>query len=112
IPRKCLDSLENMILFSGLAAIVGVVLFHLALGMTLRANPTTRIPFHRNAEIIPGGSVAMRAIGAGLIVLGAALLGTNAWYWPFIVVLVGPVAALAVILLHNWKVANQAAGHA
>ncbi|MGL3150032.1 hypothetical protein ACSS7Z_06675 [Microbacterium sp. A82] len=100
-----------MILFGGVAAIVGVVLFHVALGMTLRANPVTRIPFHRNAVAIPSGSVALRALGAGLIVLGAVLLGTIAWYWPFIVVLAGPVAALIVITLHNRKVANRSAGH-
>lgn len=33
------------------------------LGITLRANPSTRVPFYRNAAVIPGGSVAMRAIG-------------------------------------------------
>lgn len=66
-----------MILFGGVAALVGVVLFHVALRMTLRANPKTRIPFNRNAAIIPGGSVAMRVIGAGLIVLGAVLLSTS-----------------------------------
>lgn len=100
-----------MILFGGVAALVGVVLFHVALGMTLRASPTTRNPFYRNAEKIPAGSVALRAIGGGLIVLGAILLSTNAWYWPFIVVLAGPIAALTVITIHNRKVENQPAGH-
>lgn len=92
-------------------ALVGVVLFHVALGMTLRANPASRVPFYRNAAIIPGGSVAMRVIGAGLIVLGVVLLSTSAWYWPFIVVLAGPVAALTVITIHNRKVTNQLAEH-
>ncbi len=83
----------------------------MALGMTLRANPASRVPFYRNAAIIPGGSVAMRVIGAGLIVLGVVLLSTSAWYWPFIVVLAGPVAALTVITIHNRKVTNQLAEH-
>ncbi|MCE7481059.1 hypothetical protein LZG07_03820 [Microbacterium profundi] len=87
------------------------MLFHVALGMTLRANPASRVPFYRNAAIIPGGSVAMRVIGAGLIVLGVVLLSTSAWYWPFIVVLAGPVAALTVITIHNRKVTNQLAEH-
>ena len=100
-----------MILFGGVAALVGVVLFHLALRMTLRANPTTRIPFNRNAAIIPSGSVAMRVIGAGLIVLGVVLISTSAWYWPYIVVLAGPVAAVTVVTIHNRKVANQPARH-
>lgn len=99
-----------MILLGGVAALVGIVLFHMALGMTLRANPSTRVPFYRNAAVIPGGSVAIRAIGAGLIVLGAVLLSTSAWYWPFIVVLAGPVAALIVINLHNRKVSDQPVG--
>ncbi|MGO1532287.1 MAG: hypothetical protein ACTIKQ_01720 [Microbacterium sp.] len=99
-----------MILFGGVAALVGVVLFHVALRMTLRANPKTRIPFNRNAAIIPGGSVAMRVIGAGLIVLGAVLLSTSAWYWPFIVVLAGPVPAVTVVTIHNRKVPDQPVG--
>lgn len=102
---------ENMIVFGGLAAMVGVALFHVALGMTLRANPATRIPFNRNAAIIPGGSVVIRVIGAGLIVLGAVLLSTSAWYWPFIVVLTGPVPAVAVVTFHNRKVAGRTVVH-
>lgn len=100
-----------MILFGGLVAVVGVVLFHMALGMTLRANPATRIPFNRNAASIPGGSVVMRGIGAGLIVLGAVLLSTSAWYWPFIVVLAGPVPAVAIVTFHNRKVAGRTVEH-
>ena len=46
-----------------------------------------------------------------LLVLGAVLLSTSAWYWPFIVVLAGPVAALIVITIHNRKTANQSAAH-
>jgi len=97
-----------MIAFGWAVAILGAVLFHAALIMTVRANPDTRIPFDRNAEIVPTGSVAVRACGAGLIVLGAVLLGTDAWYWPFAVVLAGPVAALMVITFHNMKVAARA----
>jgi len=97
-----------MLVFGWFSATVGVALFHLALSLTLHANPAARIPFYRNAEVVPSGTVMMRAGGAGLIVLGAALLGTFAWYWPFVVVLAGPIAALAVILLHNKKVTARA----
>jgi hypothetical protein len=97
-----------MIAFGWSAAILGVVLFHAALIMTVRANPDSRIPFHRNAGRIPTGSIALRAGGAGLIVLGAALLSTDAWYWPFAVVVAGPIAALMVIIFHNQKVAARA----
>lgn len=94
-----------MLMFGSVAAVVGVVLFHVALARTLRANPATRLPFWRNAGVIPAGSIAMRATGAGLAILGAVLLSTHAWYWPFLVVLAGPVVALAAITLHNRRVA-------
>ncbi|MEJ1086889.1 hypothetical protein WDU99_01005 [Microbacterium sp. Mu-80] len=97
-----------MLMFGWIAAVAGVVLFHVALTMTMRANPAARMPFYRNAEIIPVGSVGMRAGGAGLTVLGAALLGTVDWYWPFVVVLAGPIATLVVIAVHNRRVEAQA----
>lgn len=105
-----LGSLEHMLTVGWLAAAVGIILFHVALTMTLRANPTTRLPFYRSAEIVPPGSVRLRAIGAGLIVLGAALISTSAWYWPFVVVLAGPIAALTVITFHNRRIAERATG--
>ncbi|MCS3843407.1 hypothetical protein [Microbacterium sp. AK031] len=98
-----------MLVFGVVVAVVGVVLFHGALRMTLRANPGKRMPFYRNADINPVGSVAMRGIGAGLVVLGAALLGTGAWYWALVVVLAGPVVALVVIALHNRHVVGKGA---
>lgn len=102
---RSVGTLGHMLMFGWLTATVGILLFHVGLTMTLRANQTTRVPFYRNAEIVPSGSVAMRAIGAGLIVLGAVLLSTHAWYWPLAIVLAGPSAALAVIALHNKKAA-------
>lgn len=95
-----------MVVFGGVVAFVGVVLFHVALGMTLRANPASRVPVGRNAAAIPDGSAAVRGVGGVLLVLGAVLLSTNAWYWPFLVALAGPVTALAVITFHNRKVTN------
>lgn len=107
-PLQSVGSLEHMLMFSWLAATVGVVLFHVALTLTLHANPATRIPFYRNAKMVPAGSVALRATGAGLIVFGAAMLSTSAWYWPFVIVLAGPIAALIVIIFHNKNVATRA----
>lgn len=95
-----------MFLAGLLSAIAGVALFHTALARTVRANPSTEIPFSRNPGTAPAGSIAMRAVGAGLIVLAAGLLSTTAWFWPFIVILAGPVAALVVILIHNNRVAR------
>lgn len=90
-----------MIVFGGFAAVIGVVLFHTALGRTLRANPANRVPFYRSPQIVPAGTIPMRATGAGLIVLGAGLLGTSAWYWALVIVLVSPVVALAVMTVHT-----------
>jgi len=97
-----------MFVFGVLAAVTGVVVFHLALASTMRANAGIRIPFFRNADVIPRGSVALRAIGAGLIVFGAVMLGLTAWYLPFVVILVGPVAAFVAIVVHNAAVQRRA----
>lgn len=96
-----------MIVLGVVAAVTGVVVFHLALVMTLRANSGIRIPFFRNADVVPRGSVAMRAIGAALLVFGAVMLGVTAWYLPLLVVLAGLVAALAAIVVHNAAVPRR-----
>lgn len=95
-----------MIVLGGVVAGCGLVLLHLALGMTLRANSASRVPFYRNADRVSKGSVATRAAGAGLTVVGILLLGTVAWYWPFIIVLAGPVVGLVAISIHNNRVAG------
>lgn len=91
------------------AASVGIVLFDIALGKTLRANATARIPFGRNPREVPPGSIKMRALGAGLIVLGAALVGPSGWHWTVMIVLVGPVTALLVLTLHNRRISRSEA---
>lgn len=97
-----------MFVFGVVAAVTGVVVFHLALASTLRANAGIRIPVFRNADVVPPGSVVLRATGAGLIVFGAATLGMTVWYLPFLVVLVGPVAAFVAIMVHNRAVQHRA----
>ncbi|WP_406246970.1 hypothetical protein ACI7YT_16335 [Microbacterium sp. M] len=97
-----------MFVFGVLAAVTGVVVFHLALASTMRANAGIRIPFFRNAEVVPRGSVVLRAIGAGLIVFGAVMLGLTAWYLPFLVILVGPVATFVAIVVHNRSTQRRA----
>nr|WP_201468737.1 hypothetical protein [Microbacterium hydrocarbonoxydans] len=84
-----------------ITAVAGIVLFHTALGYTIKANPTARLPFGRRPPISPRGTVEMRALAAGLIVLGAVLVGTSGWQWTAMVVAAGPIAALSVIALHN-----------
>ena len=46
-------------------------------------------------------------MGAGLIVLGAALVSIAGWHWTIMVVLAGPVAALVVLILHNRRVSRE-----
>jgi hypothetical protein len=66
-----------MIKFGWISAFTGAALFFASLIHTIRANPDVRIPFYRNPQIIPAGSIAMRSIGAGLLVFGGVAL-TNA----------------------------------
>lgn len=87
-----------------ISATIGLLLFHMSLGMTLRANRARRVAFHRNAATVPAGSVPLRAAGAGLLVLGAVLLSSADWWWPIVVVFAGPVAALLAILVHNRRI--------
>lgn len=96
-----------MFAFGIAAAVVGIVLFHTALGMTLRANATTRVAVGRKPQKTPDRSIALRAVGAGLIVLGAALVSTSGWHWAIMVVLAGPVAALVVLIAHNRRVSRE-----
>ncbi|WP_312171602.1 hypothetical protein [Microbacterium sp.] len=97
-----------MFIVGVLAAVIGIALFHTALGKTIAANSASRIPFGRRPSVSPHGSVAMRALGAGLIVLGAVFVGTAGWHWTAMVVVAGPLTALAIIGLHNRRVRRGA----
>jgi len=102
------DTVEGMFVAGITASVVGIVLFHPALGRTLRANAGAPIPFGGRPREIPPGSIPMRAIGAGLIVLGAAFVSTEGWHWTLMVVAAGPMAAAIVIGLHNRRVRREA----
>jgi len=97
-----------MFIVGVLAAVAGIVLFHTALGRTITANATARIPFGSRPPVSPHGTVPMRALGAGLIVLGAVFVGTAGWQWTAMVVVAGPLTALAIIGLHNRRVRRGA----
>lgn len=87
--------------FGWVAAIAGNVLFIASLVLTVRANPGRRIPFNRNPPVVPPGSIAMRSIGAGLLVFGAVGLSSMFDYWSVLIVFVGVLAAMVVIPIHN-----------
>lgn len=93
-----------MELFGWIAAIAGNVLFIGSLVLTVRANPGRRIPFSRNPPVIPPGSIAMRSVGAGLLVFGAVGLSSMFGYWSVLIAFVGVVAAMVVIPIHNSSV--------
>lgn len=99
-----------MMVFGVLAAMLGALLFHRALGMVLRDNYSSKIPLWRNPKAMPIGSRSLRALGVGFLFLGALLLATTGWLWPTIVVLAGPVAASFAILAHNRRVGRRLAG--
>lgn len=93
-----------MTAIGGVIALFGMLLFHRALGITLRANPKTQIPFWRKAAVHPVDATVLRAVGTVLLVVGALLLSTTGWYWPFLVALIGPGAALLAVTAHNRQV--------
>ena len=83
------------------AVTAGTVLFVASLIVTVRANTGTRIPFFRNPRIIPPGSIMMRSIGAGLLVLGSVGLSSTYGYWAVLIAFAGVAAAMVVIPAHN-----------
>jgi len=95
-----------MILFSAIGAAAGLVLFHAALTMTLRANRTSRIPYARNPPIVPIRSMALRIVGVALLVFGTVMLGTASLLWVLAVVIAGPIVTLVIIMIHNRRVAK------
>ncbi|HWV50436.1 MAG TPA: hypothetical protein VN035_13355 [Microbacterium sp.] len=97
-----------MLVFGVVAAVTGVIVLHLALASTVRANAGIRIPFFRRTEAVPRGPVVLRAIGAGLLVFGAVILSMTAWWLPFLVILVGPVAAFVAVVVHNAAIQRRA----
>lgn len=97
-------------MFGALLSLAGAILFLTALAMTLRANATTAIPFWHSPVTTPVGSVAMRSLGVGFLVFGAALLIADVGWWPVVIVLVIPGATLLAIALHNRRIALRERG--
>ncbi|MCK2035041.1 hypothetical protein KZC51_02730 [Microbacterium sp. SSW1-49] len=93
-----------MNVFGIATALAGVVLFLAALLATLRANRDVRIPYGTRPATQPHGSVAMRALGAGLTVLGAVLVGQTSVWWALAIVVAGPGVALVAIAVHNARI--------
>lgn len=88
------------------AAVAGLVLFLGALVWTLRANPTTPLPFFPNAVVVPPGSTLMRGLGAGCLVFAAVALSTTGLWWTAFVAALGPGVALLLVMWHNARSAT------
>lgn len=98
-----------MELFGWIAFTIGAVMFVAALLRMVRANPDTRIPYFRNAEISPRGTIMARSISVGLLVIGAAALASTLGYWMALLVLVLPlIVTPAMIATHNRGLASAA----
>lgn len=89
-------------LFGWIAVAVGIVLFIVSFARMVRANPDRRIPYFRNVEVNPSGTIAMRSIGAGVLVIGAAALTPTLGYWVAPIVFALPLIVMpATIAVHN-----------
>ena len=95
-------------MFGWIAAVAGAVLFSESLVRTIRANPDARIPFYRNPPVIPPGSIAMRSIGAGCLVFGAAALTDSLGIWSGLVIVGVLLVTLAVLTVHNRRLPASA----
>lgn len=104
--RRPADTVESMFVVGIVAAVTGIVLFHVALSRTVRANERTPIPFGKRPRTSPRGSAVMRGIGAGLIVLGAVLVSGYGWQWVMMIVIAGPAAAVTVLAMHSHRIAR------
>lgn len=104
-----LATVNRMNVFGILIAASGMLLFLTALTMALRANATSRIPFWRSPAVNPPGSIAMRAIGAALLVLGAILLSATAGWWALGILAVVPAVTVLALVAHNRGIAHPEA---
>ena len=77
-----------MELFGWIAVTLGMVLFIVSFVQMVRPNPDARIPYFRNPEFNPSGTIAARSISVGLLVIVLNYMGVlpgsadggNGWY--------------------------------
>lgn len=100
---------RNMQALAGwLIMFVGVALVTLSVAVLIRANAATRVSLWGRTVLTPGRSLALRACGAGMLVLGAALLGPTMSYWAAALVLASFLPGGLLIMRHNRKIAATA----
>lgn len=97
-----------MELFGWVAVTLGMVLFIVSFALMVRANPDARIPYLRNPEVNPSGTITMRSISAGLLVIGAAALTSTLGYWALIMFALPLIVMPATIAVHNHRLTAAA----
>lgn len=93
-----------MVIFGWVAMTWGAAAFFASLTMTLRANPSTLVPYNRNPAVVPRYAVTIRSVGAGLLVVAVAALLSSAGPWPVVIPAAIAVVGLGAIVRHNRKV--------
>lgn len=86
---------------------VGAALYVTALVRTLRANPSTTLPYFGPPPIVPAGAIAMRLGGTALLIVGAVVLVPFIGLPAILVVVAGPLVAAGATSLHNARVASR-----
>ncbi|WP_308798981.1 hypothetical protein [Agromyces silvae] len=89
---------------SGLAWLVvgaGFVASMWSMRMLLDANPDRFIPYFGNPERLPRWSLALRAIGAGLVVYGVGTLAADIGMWSVAIVLLATLPPVVWMHRHN-----------
>lgn len=95
---------------SGMAWLVigaGFVASMWSMRMLLDANPDRLIPYFGNPERTPGWSIALRSVGAGLVVFGAGTLALDLGGWSVAIVLVGMLPPIIWMYRHNRRLEQQ-----
>ena len=98
-----------MVVVGWFALALGAALFLGSLGMTLRANPRSVVPYNRNAEVVPRYTILTRSAGAALFVIAAVLLGSVTGYWVVLIPAAIVLSGLAAIVRHNRRVKTETA---
>lgn len=70
-----------MLVFGWIALAAGSALFAFAFLRMIRANRETHIPYFRNPPVNPSGTITMRSVGMGLLIIGAAALVSTVGFW-------------------------------
>ena len=97
-----------MELFGWIAVTLGMVLFIVSFVQMVRPNPDARIPYFRNPEFNPSGTIAARSISVGLLVIGVAALASTLGYWAPIVIALPLIVMPATIAVHNHRLTTAA----